>query len=341
MTPRSMLSTPRALLLVALLGAGPTGCVLDDADRDGAAILDLSATAAATDVNVFHVAVDASVEVAFTSVEPAVLTVSVDGAEVQRATLDVSSSRTADAAFDVPLAAGANAIELTLRYGGATSSQGLVVTAGMTAPTVTLPTWASTFTPDVGLDLTGTIAVAADPAYQVLAVETSLAGDPWQPAVLGADGWTATLTNPDLGTSDVAVRVTTGIGPERAVLELHDTVDVAPIFDCGDGASMSPSTLMFRSNGTEQRVMRGYFGRPSGGHDVTFALFAQGELGDVTVVSAPVLYGTTALHVAYGVTAMRCNSNQNDCDLPYDLTAYVDGVQVCTQPDFGAVRSFN
>jgi hypothetical protein len=328
-----------SMMHVVLLGL--SACVVEDADQEGAAVLQLEVATAATETNLFSTEVTGSFEVQYASADPATIEFAIDGAVVETQTFDVSEARTATFAADLPLAEGPNEIDVRLRYHGESLARSLVVGATMTAPTITLPTWTSTFTPDVGLTITGDIGVTADGAYQVLDVATSIDGGSWTPAVDGANGWAATLTDPDIGRSDVAVRVTLGLDEHRLVTVVHDSVDVAPVFDCGDSDSMAPTTRMLRSNATEQRIMRGYFGRPDGGHDVSFVISGDAEQGFVTVVSSTTAYARTSIHAAWVVGALRCDGNGNDCDLPYDLEVLVDGVSVCSQTHFGDVRSFN
>jgi hypothetical protein len=329
-------------LVLALVAIAPLGgCVVTDGDVAGGAVDSLTAAPAADAVNTFTVGVSGTAAVHYTSPEPGLLDISVDGATVIERSVDLSTSLTADLDADVPLSEGPNEVVVTFTYQGEVLTQGFVVNAGMDPTAITLPTWTPTYTAHQGLDVTGTISVGADAAYVVSSVGISVDGGPWMPATdAGAGAWDVTIVDPDIGDSDIAVRATATVDGHSADTVMHGRLTVDPVFDCADAASMLPVTQLIRNNGTEQRVMAGYFGRADGGHDVTFVLDASVTdpiNADVTVVSSTTAYATTEVHASWTVSALRCDTGTNTCSIPYDLSAYVDGVQICSHAGFGNV----
>jgi hypothetical protein len=329
----------RLILCAALAG----GCVATDADTLDGSLASLTFTPAATSRNVFTVDVSGALAVRYTSPEPAVVEISVDGAVVLTQSLDVSSALSVNLTATVPLHAGPNQIVAAAHYQGETLSQQVVVNAAMTAPTITLPTWTSTYTAHQGLVARGTITVAADAAYAVVGADVSVDGGPWQPATSdGAGGWAAAIVNPDIGASDVAVRVTTAVDGATATTDAHGTLTIAPVFDCTSPTSMLPSNNFIQNNGTEQRVLAGYFGRPDGGHSVAFVLSFIDDVGvHYTSVGSTLNYGIAELEAAFNVSRGRCQNNQTSCSLSYDLAVLVDGAPLCNQPAFGQITRFN
>jgi len=329
-------------LLVALAPLG--ACVVTDADLAGGALDTLTAAPDASAVNTFTVGVTGTATVQYTSPEPAVLDITVDGAQVIEQGLDVSAALTAAIDATVPLHEGPNEIVVAVTYQGETLTERFVVDAAMDPPTITGPVWgAPAYTAHQGLDVGGTITVAADAAYAVADVAVSVDGEPWIPATsAGGATWTVTIPDPDIGDSDVAIRVTTAVDGHTAETTAHATLTVAPIFDCAAAGSMLPTTDLLRNNGTENRIMAGYFGHPDGGHDVSFALTsAQTQFGTVTVLSSTTGYGLTEIHASWIVSSLRCDTGGGSCTIPYSLVAYVDGVQLCAQGDFGNITSRN
>ncbi len=330
-------------LALSLTMSLASACVISDADTLHGALASLAAAPAATTRDVFTVEVTGTLAVNYTSPEPAVLEISVDGAVVLTQSLDVATALDASLAATVPLHEGPNQIVVLARYRGETLSEQFVVDAAMAPPAISLPTWTPTYTAHEGLTMSGTIGVAALPAYAVTAVAVSVDGGPWLPSTPAAGGgWRATITNPDLGDSDVAVRATTSVDGHQAVTEAHGVLTVAPVFDCTSGTSMLPDNDLIQNNSTEQRVMVGYFGQPSGGHDVAFVIDFTDENGDpYTVTSSTVRYGIAQIEVAWNVNRLRCNTNNGDCASPYALRVFVDGVPLCNRTAFGTVIRFN
>jgi len=334
------------LVLAASLAAG---CQVTDADLANGALVSFDLTPAATSTDRFTIDLDGQVTAGFTSPQPATLTVTVDGQPVVEQAIDLSAQLSQDLHLTIPLdAAGPNEISASVAYHDAQLSADSTVTVGMTAPTITVPDLTQTYTPNVGLDATGTITVAAANGYAVDAVETSVDDGPWQPATAdGSGGWAVDLFDPDIGTVDVAVRATVSIDGHADQTIVHKAMTVAPRFDCDDSTLMLPSEMLLSRN-VENRVMVGYFGLPGRGHDVTFELtgVATNLPGSptVTVASQTVDYGTTQMHVAISTDPLRCaDTGGTFCDTPYDLTVLVDGVELCTTTNvsqYGVIRRY-
>lgn len=323
---------------------GLVSCVVDDADPPGA-IAGLELAPAATVVDVFHVQVSGRADVDFMSDQPAVLQLWVNGVLAAQSSMSFADTLTAPIDVTVPLDDGPNDIVATLTYHGEAATRRFAVAAAMTAPVITLPTWATAYTEHVGMRVTGNIGVTANPAYEVAAVEVSLDGGPWAPAAkAAAGGWDATMSDPDIGDSDVAVRVTTTVEGHTAHVELHDILHVDPVFACAS-TSMLPDTRLIRNVGTEIRTMVGYFGRPDGGHGISFLVTASSPNlpGNprLTIASQTSTYSTTSMLVSYGINVFSCDTGADSCDMPYDLAVLVDGVQLASCPGFGVIRRFN
>lgn len=329
---------PILSLMMPLVGA----CVVTDADTFEGALASLEVAPASSTRNVFTVDVTGALAVNYTSPEPAVLEISVDGAGVLTQSLDLATTLGVDLAATVPLHEGPNQIVVLARYHGETLSKQFVVDAAMAPAAITLPSWTPTYIAHEGLTMTGTIGVVADPAYEVTAVAVAVDGGPWLPSTPAAGGgWQATITDPDIGDSDVAVRATTSVDGHQAVTETRGVLTVAPIFDCTSGTSMLPDNDLIQNNTTEQRLMVGYFGQPDGGHDVSFVIDFTDENGDAyTVASSTVRYGITQIAVSWNVNRLRCDTNNGTCASPYDLRVFVDGVLRCSRIAFGTVIRF-
>lgn len=329
--------------LTMLFGLVLCGCVVDDADPPGA-ITGLTLAPASDTIDVFHARLSGQAEVAFMSDEPAVLEVWVDGALVSQSSLSFADALARPLDVEIPVGEGPNEVVGTLRYHGEERTERFTITAAMTAPMIMVPTWTTTYTPHVGMEVTGRIGVTALAAYSVKSVEVSLDGGSWQPAAEAAAGWDATLNDPDIGDSDVAVRVTTAVDGHEAFTVVHDVLHVDPIFACAS-TSMLPSPQLIRNVGTEVRTMVGYFGRPDGGHGVAFLLTANSPNlpGNprFTIASQTNTYSTTSMVVSYGIGAFSCDTGATSCDMPYDLQVSVDGVALPACTNFGVIRRYN
>jgi hypothetical protein len=65
------------------------------------------------------------------------------------------------------------------------------------------------------------------------------------------------------------------------------------------------------------------------------------------VVSSIQNYGRDAITAQFKVDQATCDTTPGgmgtpgvDCDVPYGLTVYVDGVQLCTNPTFGVITNY-
>lgn len=319
------------------------GCVIDDADPPGA-ITGLTLAPSSAAIDVFRVRVTGDAAVAYRSDLPAVLELGVDGAVVAQDTLSFVDSLTTPIDVTIPLGEGPNEIVGTLRYAGEEVTRRFTVTAAMTPPAITLPAWTTTYTPHVGMAVTGSITVAAAPAYDVTRVDVSVDGGPWLPATAGAAGWDAAFADPDLGDSDVAVRATTAVDGHTAETIARGVLHVDPVFACA-APSMLPDTRLVRNVGTEVRTMVGYFGHPDAGHTVSFLVTASSPNTPgnprLTIGSQTNAYGTTAIVAAFGIGAFSCDTGQASCDMPYDLTPVIDGVALPVCAGFGVIRRYN
>ena len=103
---------------------------------------------------------------------------------------------------------------------------------------------------------------------------------------------------------------------------------------------MLPGNGLVRDVGTENRVLVGYFGHP--GHAVAFDVAATGvdNIGDLTITSSMLTNGRFAVTEQFLVDDFRCEGDVT-CQLDYDLTARVDGVEICSEVDFGQITDFN
>lgn len=297
-------------------------------------------TPAATAVNVFSANLSGKIQVGYTSDQVATLEIQVDGATLHQSSLDVSTALDLPFVVAVPLTReGQNEIVGTVSYQGETLTQRLTVDAAMTAPTITLSTFTTTFTPHVELRVTGNVTVVADPAYAIDAVEFSVDSGPFLPAAQQGTGlFRLDIVNPDLGLRDVAVRVITSTDHHQQTTITHNTMSVAPIFNCATPAtSMLPDNDLIRDMRTETRTMIGYFGHP--GHDISFVIRADvpGD-GPYVVASRTANYGSLALSADFFVDRLRCPNAP--CTLRYSLEAVVDGVSLCSNSNFGNIITF-
>ncbi|MCX5746327.1 MAG: hypothetical protein NT062_27940, partial [Proteobacteria bacterium] len=323
------------------------GCQIEDADLAEDAITEFTIAPAAMTTDRFSMHYTGTVTAGFTSARPATLTINVAGQPVVSQSIDLSTQLTQPVDVVVPLSAeGPNAVSAELTYQGATLAEDSVITVAITAPSITIPTFAQAYTAHVGLSATGKVLVTAAAGYTVDAVATSVDSGPWQPTTSdGAGGWDATLVDPDIGDVDVAVRAQVWIDGHAGTLTSHATMHVNPVFDCEAQASMLPSSTLLvtgqNSQGTgENRVMVGYFGKP-GLHDATFTIAGNANAFQgnplITVVSQTVSSTSTEVHVAFNTNQLRCDTgNQTTCNTSYNLAAIVDGVQLCATTGGGA-----
>lgn len=124
---------------------------------------------------------------------------------------------------------------------------------------------------------------------------------------------------------------------------------VIPTFDCANrsGDAMLPSTRLIRNMGTETRTMTGQFGDPDHGHAITFALTYRNIDGDeFQSVGSITDYRQTAITAQFDVGEATCDTGlgpggeRHDCDVPYRLDVTVDGEWLCSQDNFGVIRTY-
>lgn len=293
----------------------------------------------ASAVNVFAVSMTGTIGFGWYSDSPALVDVYVEGSrvltvEVFPETLDVPVS------LDVPLEhEGSNEVVAVVRYGGEEATSGTSVEVTMDAPTLTFPAWVQTYQALQGMDVSGNVSVSIDNAYDLAAVEFSVDNGPWTPAIdAGGGNWTVAFENPDLGTNDVAVRVTEVADGHEKTVEFHDVLTVAPVFVCATPSQvMLPSTTLTQDNVVELRTMSGYFGRPDGGHSVSFVVRATASGDAHTIVGKTIERGPALMSVEFRVAPVDCGFG--GCDVDYSLEAVVDGAQLCFNGVFGQITN--
>lgn len=298
---------------------------------------------AANAVNVFAVTMTGTIGFGYLSDEPATIEVRVEGAIAVELEISAEESAFAQVSIAVPLAReGSNEVVATIRYAGEERSISDAVDVAMDAPVVTFPVWAQPFTPGVGLNASGNVTVVADNAYAVTLVEYAVDGGAWTPATnAGGNAWSVLITNPDVGSSDVAVRVTTVADGHAKMTEFHSVLSVPSVFLCASTTSMQPNTTLIQNQRLENRVMDGYFGRPDGGHTPAFTITATTPAGQgnetYVIVGRVIERGIVSMTVEYSVDRLQCGGN---CNLPYVLAFLMDGAPVCSQTAFGNVHEY-
>jgi hypothetical protein len=326
-----------ALAVLAALG----GCAIEDADlQETPAIVEFTLAPEVDETSVFEVTVAGTIEFGVLAAEPAVLDLQVEGASVYRETFDVSTSTSATFEVALPLGrVGPNEIIGVVSFAGQARAAEASVAVALAAPTITLPTWDQAYVPLESLTLTGDVEVAPAAGYAVDEVAYKVDDGPWLAATPTEDGaYAIEVRDPDIGDSDLDVRVTTSTAGHVQETHAFDRLHVDPIFDCADHGAMRPDNALVRQVGTENRVMVGYFGDP--GHAVSFTLTGTGieNIGTLTVASATLTNGRFAVTTQYLVDDFRCPDSP--CDFDVDLTAMVDGVELCSEVDFGTVTDF-
>jgi hypothetical protein len=212
-------------------------------------------------------------------------------------------------------------------------------------PVVVFPAWAVTH------DQTQSVKVTAAAGWTVDRVEYSTDGINWAQAKPGTgDNYSVVLTNLDIGTTELTLRVTSSYRGQSEVNYYYSEIqNVAAVFGCATAASMLPSSTLYRANGTETRTMLGYFGDPSKGHTVTFDISFTDVNGNVfDTVGAIVNYGRDSITATFDVARATCDTGGNppntnpphDCDVPYTLAVWVDGAVLCPATAFGQIHSY-
>lgn len=303
-----------------------------------AALQSFSLFPQASAVNVFAVSMTGTIGFGWYADSPALVDVYVEGARVL--TFEIApDALEVPVSFEVPLEhEGSNEVVTVVRYGGEELATGTSVEVTMDAPLLTFPTWAQTYLPLQGLRVSGDVTVSIDPAYDLVAVEFSVDGGPWSPATAAGNNWNVTFMNPDLGASDVAVRVTEVADGHEKTVVFHSVLTVAPVFICATPSQvMLPTTTLVQDNVVELRTMSGYFGRPDGGHNVTFVVRATAGGDSHTIVGKTIERGPALMSVEFRVAPVDCGFG--GCSVSYSLEAVVDGAQVCFNPTFGQITN--
>jgi hypothetical protein len=152
------------------------------------------------------------------------------------------------------------------------------------------------------------------------------------------------LTELDIGDNALALRVeSSNLGHSQTDL-FYDTIEgIVLVFDCDSPEdSVLPSEDMIHDNGSEVRTMLGYFGDPAGGHTVTFMFdFVDRWDDDYENVASIVNYGRYSITAEFDVSEARCDATNGDCRVPYGLTVWVDGVELCSNSHFGDITNYD
>lgn len=297
---------------------------------------------AASAVNVFQVGLTGSATFGYLSARPATLEIAVEGATVHVENVDASTNPSATVNVTVPLLReGANRIAATLRYSGQELTQKTLVTMAWDAPTLGPTTWTETYVKGVSLTETATAAITAAPAYKIDSVSVSVDGGTPFPAPVAAAQASIVVVNPDIGDDTVAITVATSDDAHVQQTTFYRPLPVSAKFDCL-ASSMLPASTLVRNVGTEQRDMVGYWGDPGGGHTIGFLLTAQSWFNNgpqtLLVLGKPTSYGRFYSGVELGIGQYRCQNPP--CQIPYALTATVDGKQICTQANYGVIQEY-
>lgn len=318
-------------------------CTVEDADlAESPAVIEFSMTPSADQTNTFTVEVSGEVTFGYLSPEPATLDILVEGASVYQQTFDVSQSDSASFTAAVPLSQlGQNDVVGVVRYYGQELTAVAEVEVAFAAPAITVPAWQQTYVESESLTLSGELEIAPADGYTIDDVAFKVDDAEWLAATAVSDGvYQVEIVNPDIWDSDVDLRVVTSTDGHVQETHAFTTITVDPIFDCADHAAMLPENGMVRQVGTENRVMLGYFGHP--GHAVAFEIAATGveNIGDLAVTSSMLTNGRFAVTEQFLVDDFRCGGDTT-CQLDYGLTALVDGVEICSEVDFGQITDFN
>jgi len=294
--------------------------------------------------DVFWVQVTGGGTVGYMSAQTAVLDIEVDGQTVLGQNFDMSTSTNFN--VDEPIGlfhVGDNEVVATMTYDGVEFRDTFTVTVTPPAPTVTLPSWNTSFNPGVELTASGIIEVVPSFDYVTEAVRFSIDGGiTWADAVevdpvdpLDND-WSVTVVNPDILDEEVLFSVDS-VNRGYVVNTLWvDPLPIQPIFDCTDGGSMVPQTLLIQDLVYEDRTMAGYFGDPLGNHSISFAITANADdQGPATVVGRTIRYGRFGIEVEFFVDEYQCNNCNTQ---PYDLEVFVEGGSFCQRNNFGLVE---
>lgn len=203
-----------------------------------------------------------------------------------------------------------------------------------------------------------TLKVTPAPGWTIARVEYSTDGINWLQATPGTDdNYSVVLTNLDIGTSELTLRVTsTYLDQTEVNLFYSEIKNVAAVFDCtAPTTSMLPSSTMILQDGTEVRTLVGYFGDPLRGHAVVAYIDftdepAGGGAGSAYQIEGVIdTYARTEITASFQVSHATCirpvpappggGECTGPCSVNYGLTVLVDGVQICTSADFGVITN--
>jgi hypothetical protein len=216
-------------------------------------------------------------------------------------------------------------------------------------PVVEFPSWST--------DHNQSQLVTVTPAsgWTIARVEYSVDGTNWlqaAPVTTSAGSapvageYTIALSNLDIGDNQLTLRVTSTYRDQTQVSLFYSSISgVAAVFDCNTPAkSMLPEPRLLQGNGTESRTLVGYFGDPLR-HTMTFTInFISNAGNPYQSVGAISQYGRDAITASFSVNHATCDTgpitNQHDCDVPYGLTALVDGKDLCANTTFGLIHVY-
>ena len=184
-------------------------------------------------------------------------------------------------------------------------------------------------------------------------VDYSLDGTNWMQAKVSdtdATKYTVALTNLDIGSNDLTLRVTSSYREQTSTTIFHSAInDVAAVFDCNTpDASMLPSATMILQDGTEVRTLTGYFGDPLRGHSVVATINFTNEGGSSYQIEGAIAsYARTQITASFQVGHATCNRPSTNpgfqctgpCSIHYGLKVTIDGKDICTNTGFGDITN--
>jgi len=308
------------------------------------ALQGLVLTPDSANVDVFESHLTGSATVGYLSDSPAVLDISVNGANVYSEAFDVSTSAAVALDVTLPLSReGDNDVVARLTYAGADYAMGATVAVEPAPADFVYGNWNSSLVDGVSYTWTDRVTVNAPTGWTVESLRSSTDGGlTWDQASLGLTGdWTITVLNPDIGTTGVLLAADLmSRGVVHTTLTTRDVV-VDPVFNCNP-ASMVPTTEMIQNNRTEVRTLIGYFGDPAASHTISFVIDANvPQDGVYTVGGTNVSVSPFAIDTQFIVDRLQCNrNNNNSCQLDYNLEMFVDGQSFCARNRFGRITRY-
>jgi hypothetical protein len=213
-------------------------------------------------------------------------------------------------------------------------------------PKVEFPSWSTDH------NQTQSVKVTPPAGWTVSRVDYSLDGTNWmqaKPTDPPTDSYSIELTNLDIGSNDLTLRVTSSYREQTSTTIFHSAINgVAAQFDCNTpAASMLPSATMIYQDGTEFRTLKGYFGDPLRGHSVVATIDFTNDGGSSYQIEGAInSYGRTEITVSFQVGHATCTQPRatgfqctGPCSVSYGLTVSVDGTQLCQNTGFGNVTN--